>query len=121
MILNSSYQSLFLRLNFKPAIAISNAKISSRPTIKIIMQKIFPAADKVLKVSASHSPGKNPTFDRQAIDIATASENVAPVKLNTAAQINIVNSARKKNPRILPTVCIGTGNSPTLIAVIMRG
>ena len=103
------------------ATAISSAKTSSRPITKINIQKIFPKFDKSLKLSASHKPGKFPTVDRQAIDIETASENVAPAKLSTPAQINIVTSARKKYPRILPTVCIGTGTLPTRIAVIMRG
>ena len=115
------YQSLFLRRNFIPATAINSAKISRRPTIKIIMQKIFPNADKVLKFSASHKPGKFPTVDKHAIDIATDSEKVLPVKLKTAAQINIVTSARKKKLKILPAVFIGTGMEPTRIAVIMRG
>ncbi len=96
-----------------PATAISNAKISSRPTIRIIMQKIFPKAVRLLKLSASQSPGNFPTVDRHAIDIATDSEKVLPVKLNNPAQINIVTNARKKKLKILPTVRIGTGTSPT--------
>ena len=104
-----------------PATAINSAKISRRPTIKIIMQRTFPNADKFLKLSASHKPGKFPTFDRQTTDIDTASEKVGPVKLRAAAQINIVMSARKKKLKILPTVRMGTGAEPIRIAVIMRG
>ena len=85
------------------------------------MQKIFPKFDRAMKLLASHKPGKFPTVDRQAIDIETACENVGPVKLNIAAQINIVTSARKKKLKILPTVFIGTGISPTRITVTMRG
>ena len=79
-----------------PVTAINSAKSSSRPTIRISVQKIFPNVGNALKLSASHKPGKFPTVDRHANDIATASENVEPAKLKTAAQINIVTSAMKK-------------------------
>ena len=85
------------------------------------MQKIFPKIDSVRKSSAPHKPGKFPTFVKQATLIDTAVENSLPDKLKNAAQINIVTSARKKNPRILPAVCNGTGTSPIFIAGIIFG
>ena len=67
-----SYQLLLRRRILMPATAINSAKISSRPTTKITMQKIFPKFDKALKLSGSQSPGKFPTVDRHATDIDTA-------------------------------------------------
>ena len=67
-----------------PVTAINSAKSSSRPTIRISVQKIFPNVGNALKLSASHKPGKFPTVDRQAIDIDTVSEKLKSAKLNAA-------------------------------------
>lgn len=87
---------------------MNNAKISTRPTIKITEQKIFAASESLIKTSGSTIPGKLPTFVKHTAEIPTASENCEPVKLKIPAHTNKVMNTKKKYPKIRPTICGGT-------------